>query len=223
MEDAHAFVYDFGGVRGQGFFGVFDGHAGKHAAEWCGQHFHEVRTPLYLVQAPNLSQFLLDHLISHTQSSVPDVFNATYHSVDDKLSEQAEKQGSSSGCTAVTVLLRLEDEDGKPIAHPKSGGVDRKSKMRISSGGGADDTSPTSPKSTSSSSSSLLSSFARKIRHESHGDEDDKADGKGSASQKSGKEVVTNIAKDGLVEVTGESVRRVLYTANVGDARAILW
>jgi protein phosphatase PTC1 len=43
MEDAHAFVYDFGGVRGQGFFGVFDGHAGKHAAEWCGQHFHEVR------------------------------------------------------------------------------------------------------------------------------------------------------------------------------------
>lgn len=42
MEDAHAFVYDFGGVRGQGFFGVFDGHAGKHAAEWCGQHFHEV-------------------------------------------------------------------------------------------------------------------------------------------------------------------------------------
>lgn len=44
MEDAHAFVYDFGGVRGQGFFGVFDGHAGKHAAEWCGQHFHEVDT-----------------------------------------------------------------------------------------------------------------------------------------------------------------------------------
>jgi hypothetical protein len=21
---------------------VFDGHAGKHAAEWCGAHFHEV-------------------------------------------------------------------------------------------------------------------------------------------------------------------------------------
>jgi protein phosphatase PTC1 len=42
MEDSHAFVYDFGGVPGQGFFGVFDGHAGKHSAEWCGQHFHEV-------------------------------------------------------------------------------------------------------------------------------------------------------------------------------------
>jgi protein phosphatase PTC1 len=43
MEDAHSFVVDFARVRGQGFFAVFDGHAGKHAAEWCGAHFHEVR------------------------------------------------------------------------------------------------------------------------------------------------------------------------------------
>lgn len=41
MEDAHSFVADFAGVRGQGYFAVFDGHAGKHAAEWCGEHFHE--------------------------------------------------------------------------------------------------------------------------------------------------------------------------------------
>ena len=42
MEDAYAFVADFANVRGQGYFAIFDGHAGKHAAEWCGQHFHEV-------------------------------------------------------------------------------------------------------------------------------------------------------------------------------------
>lgn len=42
MEDSHSFVVDFAGVRGQGFFAVFDGHAGKHAAEWCGRSFHEV-------------------------------------------------------------------------------------------------------------------------------------------------------------------------------------
>jgi protein phosphatase PTC1 len=42
MEDAHSFVVDFDDIRGQGYFGLFDGHAGKHAAEWCGQHFHEV-------------------------------------------------------------------------------------------------------------------------------------------------------------------------------------
>lgn len=43
MEDSHALVAPFNRVHGQGFFAVFDGHAGKHAAEWCGQHFHEVR------------------------------------------------------------------------------------------------------------------------------------------------------------------------------------
>jgi protein phosphatase PTC1 len=47
MEDAHSFVIDFAGIRGQGFFAVFDGHAGKHAAEWCGSHFHEVCSPLF--------------------------------------------------------------------------------------------------------------------------------------------------------------------------------
>jgi hypothetical protein len=46
MEDSHALVAPFNQVHGQGFFAVFDGHAGKHAAEWCGQHFHEVRSLL---------------------------------------------------------------------------------------------------------------------------------------------------------------------------------
>lgn len=47
MEDSHTFVYDFGGVRGQGFFGVFDGHAGKASAEWCGKYLYQVRSPSY--------------------------------------------------------------------------------------------------------------------------------------------------------------------------------
>lgn len=42
MEDAFTFVVDYAGLRDQGYFAVFDGHAGKHAAEWCGKHFHEV-------------------------------------------------------------------------------------------------------------------------------------------------------------------------------------
>ena len=45
MEDSHALIAPFNQIHGQGFFAVFDGHAGKHAAEWCGQHFHEVRPP----------------------------------------------------------------------------------------------------------------------------------------------------------------------------------
>lgn len=42
MEDAHTYNYDFASVPGQGFFGVFDGHAGKQAAEWCGNNLAEV-------------------------------------------------------------------------------------------------------------------------------------------------------------------------------------
>jgi protein phosphatase PTC1 len=51
MEDAHSFVVDFDSIRGQGFYAIFDGHAGKHAAEWCGQHFHEV---LYKTLQPRI-------------------------------------------------------------------------------------------------------------------------------------------------------------------------
>lgn len=42
MEDAHCFFYNFGNVEGAGFFAIFDGHAGKSTAEYCGTNFHEV-------------------------------------------------------------------------------------------------------------------------------------------------------------------------------------
>jgi serine/threonine protein phosphatase PrpC len=54
MEDSHSFVVDYAGVRGQGFFAIFDGHAGKHAAEWCGGHFHEVRRHFTSLRAISL-------------------------------------------------------------------------------------------------------------------------------------------------------------------------
>lgn len=100
MEDAHSFIYDFGGIRGQGYFAVFDGHAGKHAAEWCGHNFH---------------LHLLDHLRkAPPHTPVPDLLNATFLVVDTKLSELAVKGGTHSGCTAVTCFLRLEDDEGNP-------------------------------------------------------------------------------------------------------------
>jgi protein phosphatase PTC1 len=42
MEDAHTFIFDYMGVPRQGFFAIFDGHAGKATAEWCGANFDKV-------------------------------------------------------------------------------------------------------------------------------------------------------------------------------------
>lgn len=209
MEDAHAFVYDFGGVRGQGFFGVFDGHAGKHSAEWCGLHFHE---------------YLLDTLIKQASQSVPDIFNKTYHAVDKQLSDLADQMGSSSGCTAVTVLLRLEGEDGKPSAHSDTGGVDKKNRLNTSAGGDGT-SSPTSPSSQKSSNSGLFSSITRRMGHDSDNNRDAPEatqENSGPPAANGDEGVNSSVEKDGLVEVKGGKVRRVLYTANVGDARAVL-
>lgn len=46
MEDSHSYVFDYDGVHGQGFFAVFDGHAGREAADWCGKNFHQVRSKI---------------------------------------------------------------------------------------------------------------------------------------------------------------------------------
>ncbi|CAO1638907.1 unnamed protein product [Sympodiomycopsis kandeliae] len=281
MEDAHSFVYNFGGVHGQGFFSIFDGHAGKHAAEWCGEHFHD-----YLIKA----------ILTDSKQPVPDLLNHTFHNVDARLSQLAQEQGSSSGCTAVTCFLRLEDEDGKPIAFAETGGVNPQSSNATPRSSpnagvqtlsnstsnsstaqsssqqpvdGADHNPSTSSSQTPSSKSSsndlssasnssqrrhshsnsksgsLLSSFAKRIRKASAGSsptegEDDEA---GSSSKPSSpKKASPALAADSSSSSKNQStqpigppsenfvqvasspnkVRRVLYTANVGDARAVL-
>ncbi|GAA5841795.1 hypothetical protein JCM11251_004066 [Rhodosporidiobolus azoricus] len=117
MEDAHSFIYDFGGIRGQGYFAVFDGHAGKHAAEWCGSHFHE---------------HLLDNLRKAPATPIPDLLNSTFHLVDTKLSELAASENTHSGCTAAVVFLRLEDEEGQAVGD--AAGVSEKAGVEIKEG-----------------------------------------------------------------------------------------
>lgn len=104
MEDAYSFIVDFANVRGQGYFAIFDGHAGKHAAEWCGQNFHKK---------------LLGHLAEFNEP-VPDILNRTFHAVDRELSEMAAQGATHSGCTAVTAFLRLEDAEGKAVSDPNA-------------------------------------------------------------------------------------------------------
>ena len=93
MEDTHIYMPEFGGVRGQTLLAVFDGHAGRFAAEWCQEHFHE-----------HLAQVMHEY----PNMPIPEVLNQTYLRVDDHLEDASQKSDTRSGCTAVTVLLRSE-------------------------------------------------------------------------------------------------------------------
>lgn len=42
MEDAHVYIYNYCDVRDAGYFAVFDGHAGAHAAKWCSENLHKL-------------------------------------------------------------------------------------------------------------------------------------------------------------------------------------
>lgn len=91
MEDAHCYFHDFGGVKNQGFFAIYDGHAGKAAAEFCGGNLH----------------ILLDQIIKNNPGlDITEALNESFLLADDHLSQEK----MNSGCTAVTALIRWEPE-----------------------------------------------------------------------------------------------------------------
>ena len=228
MEDAHSFVYDYAGIRGQGYFAVFDGHAGKHAAEWCGQNFHE---------------YLLDALLTHPEQPVPDLLNRTFHAVDARLSHLTNTGKTSSGCTAVTAFLRVEHvEEAEPRGFTNPGlsprgllegkGEDELEAMtsspdparRGSMGGGSGSMGGTAQPGGEGGGSG--GGLARKmsgrrirdfVRGLTSGGDKDKQDDDDSALAYDGPKV------DAIDAKSEKGLRRVLYTANVGDARAVLW
>ncbi|KAI5114980.1 hypothetical protein M0805_004952, partial [Coniferiporia weirii] len=231
MEDAYSFVVDFARVRGQGYFAVFDGHAGKYAAEWCGQHFHE---------------YLLAQLHANPGLPVPDVLNNTFHAVDFALSTIAQQNDKMhSGCTAVTAFLRIEDGHGGQsfLEGLDVGEASETSSTLIESPANdsqsldaANAAYPTPDPSTTSSSPSPS---PRSDSPTSPG----KKKNSGSKLVNKKNQVITAIKSlassnpsivddtaavppevvvDVITPPLSAQLRRVLYTANAGDARAVL-
>ncbi|KAJ5218671.1 uncharacterized protein N7498_000770 [Penicillium cinerascens] len=121
MEDTHSYLYNFLGtpapnappdINGNeppgaasegsedsknvvetdnGYFAIFDGHAGTFAAEWCGKKLHLILEEI-MRRSPN--------------TPVPELLDQTFTSVDQQLEKLPLK---NSGCTAVTAVLRWED------------------------------------------------------------------------------------------------------------------
>ncbi|KAJ6593904.1 protein serine threonine phosphatase 2C [Mycena capillaripes] len=204
MEDAHSFVVDFAGVRGQGFFAVFDGHAGKHAAEWCGAHFHE---------------YLLSCMKRLSSMPIPDVLNQTFHDVDESLSRMCEESAGKihSGCTAVTAFLRIEDADGHQSFLPASQDGDDLGSISSAESAGTpsgDEATPKKKARRSLTGSRIRNAFKSLASP-------------GSGSPKSSRSESPSTtgkftAEGASIAVPPSAARRVLYSANAGDARGVL-
>jgi protein phosphatase PTC1 len=99
MEDTHSYIYDFH-IKGSdsGYFAIFDGHAGKGAAEFCGKNFHHIFSKQLLQASEGIG--------------VPEILDRTFVECDrelDKLSSGGSNR--TSGCTAVVAYTRWEDRN----------------------------------------------------------------------------------------------------------------
>ncbi|BGP18234.1 mgpp2cl-1, protein phosphatase 2C-like protein 1 [Rhodosporidiobolus nylandii] len=227
MEDSHSFIYDFAGLKGQGYFAIFDGHAGVKAAEYCGLHFHE---------------HLLANLAKTPDTPIPHLLNATFHSVDTAISELSAREGSHSGCTAVACLLRLEDEHGNPVGEGSgvgSGVATVKGELDGHAGEAAEKArengiDPTEGKPGSNGGSPLsagvssqsTSALANSPANDGAGIKDKLKSMIGSKlSPPATPARGTGAGSPGQVTGPAQEVKaakKTLYTANAGDARAVL-
>ncbi|GAB1743737.1 hypothetical protein NU219Hw_g659t1 [Hortaea werneckii] len=145
-----------------GYFAIFDGHAGTFAADWCGKKVH----------------ILLEEIIrKHPNTPIPELLDMTFTSVDQQLEKLPLK---NSGCTAVIAVLRWEDRI--PNAQSATG------------------------------STAIAPAAAAAV------DAEKSNEGKAAADVPAGQDAASTESK--LRKAA--SRQRVLYTANVGDARIVL-
>ncbi|KAI5457712.1 phosphatase 2C-like domain-containing protein [Mariannaea sp. PMI_226] len=195
MEDTHAFLYNFIQTPPQtdasskdtaegeeaesavqemvesdnGYFAIFDGHAGTFAADWCGKKLH----------------IILEELIrNNPNAQIPEVLDLAFTTADAQLEKLPLK---NSGCTAAVAVLRWEDRP-------------------------------------SGDRSGIDSASAQKQPNNKADDSSSQSDKEKSKDSAGANEVQKTSSAEGInTKPKATSTRqRVLYTANVGDARIIL-
>ena len=157
-----------------GYFAIFDGHAGTFAADWCGKKLH----------------ILLEDMIrKNPNTPVPELLDQTFTSVDQQLDKLPLK---NSGCTAICAVLRWEDR----IPNPQS--------------------------QTGSTAIAPAAAAAIKAASESSPGQETKSEDQPPTP--SSKAALPGFASTTPMPKLQSSAdrQRVLYTANVGDARIVL-
>lgn len=157
-----------------GYFAVFDGHAGTFAADWCGKKLHVL---------------LEDMIRKHPNTPVPELLDQTFTNVDQQLEKLPLK---NSGCTAITAVLRWEDR----IPNPQSA--------------------------TGSSAIAPAAAAAAKAAAESAAGNNALEQPLNSAPSSKTPPPSYNASVTVPKLQDSASRQRVLYTANVGDARIVL-
>jgi protein phosphatase PTC1 len=151
-----------------GYFAIFDGHAGTFAAEWCGKKLHILLEDL-MRKNPNVP--------------VPELLDQAYTSADSQLERLPLK---NSGCTAITAVLRWED--------------------RV----------PNNQSATGSTAIAAAAAAALKATESENGEASTLKDPSLSNSTSESISLAVQRVQENATR------QRVLYTANVGDARIVL-
>lgn len=151
---------------------------------------------------------------------IPDVLNQTFHDVDESLSRMCEESAGKihSGCTAVTAFLRIEDADGHQSFLPASQDSDDLGSVssESASASGDEGKSSANPTPKKKARRSLTGGRLRKAF---------KSLSSGSLSPKTPRSQSPTskfTAEGATIAIPPTAARRVLYSANAGDARGVL-
>jgi protein phosphatase PTC1 len=171
-----------------GYFAIFDGHAGTFAADWCGKKLHII---------------LEEAIRKQPNTPIPELLDQSFTSADQQLEKLPLK---NSGCTAVTAVLRWEDRIPNAQSATGSSGLAPATVVAVQSinaahrsGEGVENSAESTGRKTSTSHNKIEA---------------------GAAAIAPPLTTTASTAQVKLMDAA--SRQRVLYTANVGDARIVL-
>lgn len=104
MEDVHTYIANFAERVDWGYFAVFDGHAGKNSARWCGNNLHAVLELQIGQDDHDLTPMVGVH-------DLQECLHQSFLKADEMI--QAEGVGNS-GCTAAVAVIRWESLSSSP-------------------------------------------------------------------------------------------------------------
>ncbi|KAG5420564.1 MgPP2CL-1 [Candida metapsilosis] len=124
MEDVHTYIANFAERVDWGYFAIFDGHAGKESARWCGNNLHSLLEQEIDLELQEQNKTLQTNQEGANSSQQNDSIATTaiplkgrvdmkdhLHKAFVKADDIIEKNGQgASGCTAAVAVLRWESE-----------------------------------------------------------------------------------------------------------------